>query len=67
MNVHTHIMYVGMRNVRKSSFPCDVSMVKLFVLERVLKIVTIRYTHTHTCMGDVRKSSLLCVIVVCFG
>ena len=56
-------MNVGMGDVRKSSFLCDVSMAKLFVLERGLKIVTIQCTYTHTMyvgVGDVRKSSFLC-------
>ena len=33
-HVHTHTMYVGIGNVRKSSFLCDVCVTKLFVLEK---------------------------------
>ena len=54
MYIHTHTMCVDMDDVRKSSFLCDVSMVKLFVLDSGLKIVNV---HGY---GDVRKYAFLC-------
>ena len=63
MYIHTHTMYVGMDDVRKSSFLCDVSMVKLFVLDSGLKIVNVRSrTHSYNVRGygDVRKYAFLC-------
>ena len=62
-HVHPHTIYVSMGNVRKPSFLYDVSMAKLIVLDRILKIVTVRHAYTHMMyvgMGNVRTSLFLC-------
>ena len=45
-HVHTHTMYVGMGDARKSSFLCDGSIEKLLPLSRGLRIVTVQFTYT---------------------